>query len=52
LIHVGVNYTGVINPADAGASAATRYPVQLRDRPELRVDGIRRANPRTGGGGP
>jgi phosphate-selective porin OprO/OprP len=41
LVHVGVNYTGVINPADAGASAATRYPVQLRDRPELRVDGTR-----------
>lgn len=41
LIHVGVNYTGVINPADAGATAAVRYAVQLRDRPELRVDGTR-----------
>ncbi len=41
LVHVGVNYTGIINPADAGASVATRYPVQLRDRPELRVDGTR-----------
>ena len=41
LVHVGVNYTGVIHPADAGAAAAVRYPVQLRDRPELRVDGTR-----------
>lgn len=41
LIHTGLNYSAIINPADAGASAATRYPVQLRDRPELRVDGTR-----------
>jgi phosphate-selective porin OprO/OprP len=41
LIHVGANYSAVINPGDAGAAAATRYPVQLRDRPELRVDGTR-----------
>ncbi len=41
LVHVGANYSAVINPADAGAAAATRYPVQLRDRPELRVDGTR-----------
>ena len=41
LIHAGINYSAVINPGDAGASAATRYPVQLRDRPELRVDGTR-----------
>lgn len=41
LIHVGLNYNAIINPGDAGASAATRYPVQLRDRPELRVDGTR-----------
>lgn len=41
LVHMGVNYSSVINPGDAGASAATRYPVQLRDRPELRVDGTR-----------
>lgn len=41
LIHMGVNYSAVINPGDAGAAAATRYPVQLRDRPELRVDGTR-----------
>ena len=41
LIHTGVNYSAVINPADMGASAATRYPVQLRERPELTVDGTR-----------
>ncbi len=41
LIHVGVNYVAAINPADAGTAAAVRYPIQLRDRPELRVDGTR-----------
>jgi phosphate-selective porin OprO/OprP len=41
LVHIGLNYSGIINPADTGAAAATRYPVQLRDRPELRVDGGR-----------
>ena len=41
LIHIGANYVAAINPADAGAAAATRYPIQLRDRPELRVDGTR-----------
>ena len=41
LVHIGLNYSGIINPADTGAAAATRYPVQLRDRPELRVDGSR-----------
>jgi phosphate-selective porin OprO/OprP len=41
LIHAGVNYSAIINPADLGPAAAVRYPVQLRDRPELRVDGTR-----------
>lgn len=41
LVHIGLNYSAIINPADNGASATTRYPVQLRDRPELRVDGTR-----------
>ncbi len=41
LIHVGANYVAALNPADAGAAAAVRYPIQLRDRPELRVDGTR-----------
>ncbi|MDI7775005.1 porin [Asticcacaulis sp. EMRT-3] len=41
LIHTGLNYSAVINPADLGDTASTRYPVQLRERPELRVDGTR-----------
>ena len=41
LVHIGLNYSGIINPADTGTAAATRYPVQLRDRPELRVDATR-----------
>jgi len=41
LIHTGLNYSAIINPADSGAGASPRYPVQLRDRPELRVDGTR-----------
>lgn len=46
LVHAGVNYSGIINPVDAntalpGGTVTTRYPVQLRDRPELRVDGTR-----------
>ncbi len=41
LVHAGINYSGIINPGDAGTAAATRFPVQLRDRPELRVDGTR-----------
>ena len=39
--HVGVNYQYVIQPNDTGLASATRYGVQLRDRPELRIDGTR-----------
>lgn len=39
--HVGANYQYVIHPNDAGAAANPRYGVQLRDRPELRLDGTR-----------
>jgi phosphate-selective porin OprO/OprP len=41
--HLGVNVQHVINPNDAtGAGGANpRFPVQLRDRPELRLDGTR-----------
>ena len=39
--HFGVNYQYVIHPNDAGATATTRYASQLRDRPELRLDGTR-----------
>ncbi|ESQ75006.1 OprO/OprP family phosphate-selective porin [Asticcacaulis sp. AC402] len=41
LVHAGINYSRIINPADAGDSSATRYPVALRDRPELRLDSTR-----------
>lgn len=41
-IHVGVNGTYVIQPADQGRDATgARYGVRLRDRPELRVDSTR-----------
>jgi phosphate-selective porin OprO/OprP len=39
--HFGVNYQYVTQPNDAGAAANPRYSIQLRDRPELRVDGTR-----------
>ena len=39
--HVGANYQYVVHPNDAGAATAPRYGVQLRDRPELRLDGSR-----------
>ncbi|PZQ60994.1 MAG: porin [Phenylobacterium zucineum] len=39
--HVGVNYQYVIHPNDAGPAATPRYAAQLRDRPELRIDGTR-----------
>ena len=41
LAHLGVNYQYVIHPNDAGAAATPRYAAQLRDRPELRLDGAR-----------
>lgn len=39
--HVGANYQWVVQPNDAGSTATPRYPVQLRDRPELRLDSTR-----------
>jgi len=39
--HFGVNAQKVTQPNDAGAAASPRYPIQLRDRPELRIDGTR-----------
>jgi len=41
LAHLGANYQYVIQPNDAGAAGAPRYGAQLRDRPELRLDGTR-----------
>lgn len=40
--HFGANYQRVISPNDAtGGGAGVRYPIQIRDRPELRLDGSR-----------
>ncbi len=39
--HVAVNAQYVTQPNDLGLTATPRYPIQLRDRPELRVDGAR-----------
>jgi len=39
--HLGVNAQYVFHPNDATGAANPRYPVQLRDRPELRIDGAR-----------
>ncbi len=39
--HIGANYQYVIHPNDAGPTATPRYGAQLRDRPELRLDGAR-----------
>lgn len=41
LAHFGVNAQHVFQPNDAGAAASPRYTIQLRDRPELRLDGTR-----------
>lgn len=39
--HFGLNAQYVIQPNDAGSAANPRYVAQLRDRPELRLDGTR-----------
>jgi phosphate-selective porin OprO/OprP len=39
--HFGLNAQYVFHPNDATGSTNPRYPVQLRDRPELRIDGTR-----------
>jgi len=39
--HFGLNAQYVFHTNDATGGAGTRYPVQLRDRPELRIDGSR-----------
>lgn len=40
-LHFAVNGQRVTQPNDTGAANAVRYPIQLRDRPELRIDGAR-----------
>ena len=39
--HFGLNAQYVFHPNDAGLGTNPRYPVQLRDRPELRLDATR-----------
>ncbi|WP_372786596.1 porin [Phenylobacterium sp.] len=39
--HFAVNAQYVTQPNDAGVAVSPRYPLQLRDRPELRIDGTR-----------
>jgi len=39
--HLGLNAQYVFHPNDAGLGTSPRYPVQLRDRPELRLDATR-----------
>lgn len=39
--HFGANAQYVTQPNDAGAAASPRYPIQLRERPELRIDATR-----------
>lgn len=42
-VHVGANSSYVLRPGDQGpdVAASARYPLRLRDRPEMRVDGTR-----------
>jgi phosphate-selective porin OprO/OprP len=40
-LHLGANIQGILQPTDTAAGAATVTQVQLRERPELRVDGTR-----------
>lgn len=39
--HLGLNAQYVFHPNDAGNGTNPRYPIQLRDRPELRLDATR-----------
>ncbi len=40
-VHAGVSGTYVFAPADQGQDATPRHPMRFRDRPEIRVDGVR-----------
>jgi phosphate-selective porin OprO and OprP len=40
-VHVGANATYVLQAPDQGPDASPRYPLRLRDRPEVRVDTTR-----------
>ena len=40
-VHLGMNGTYVLEPAQQSMTGGTQYPVRLRDRPEMRVDSTR-----------
>jgi phosphate-selective porin OprO/OprP len=40
-VHIGANIQGILQPADTAPGGAVVTQVQLRERPELRVDGTR-----------
>ena len=40
-VHLGASGTYVFAPADQGQGATPRHPLRFRDRPEIRVDGVR-----------
>jgi phosphate-selective porin OprO/OprP len=40
-VHLGASGTYVISPADLGPESSPGHPVRFRDRPEVRVDGVR-----------
>lgn len=40
-VHLGVNASGIIDPADTDSSAADQQRIRLRERPELRNDTAR-----------
>jgi phosphate-selective porin OprO/OprP len=40
-LHLGGSGTWVFSPADQGSAVTPRHPVRFRDRPEVRVDGVR-----------
>ena len=40
-VHLGVNGTYVMEPAQLSLTGASRYGIRLRDRPEIRVDSTR-----------
>ena len=40
-LHLGASGTYVISPADLGPESSPGHPVRFRDRPEIRVDGVR-----------
>ncbi len=40
-VHLGASATWVFSPADQGSGTTPRHPLRFRDRPEVRVDGVR-----------